>query len=238
MAAPTDSARQGTNITTAGTSHAINVGSPTAGTLLIVLLRYMAAPGAITFVSTNGPYISLVTDSSDATDDTTQIFYRMADGNEGATDTLTTGNSIKLAAICWEVTGAANAAPEISTVNVGTTAANSAQSNNVVPAGPPQDTLYISMMGLDGEGNAPTVQPASYSNLVTANSGTGGLPATNGSVGGGSRQINASSGDDAGVFTHAAATTGWTAYAIAMKAPLFDTESDYYLQAVNRSSVF
>jgi hypothetical protein len=241
MAAPTDSARQPTNVTTANTSHAINVGSPAAGTLLIVFVRYNTAPGTVTFVSTNGTYVSLISDSSDASNDTTEIFYRMAQGNEGATDTMTTGNSVKLGAICWEVTGAANAEPEVSLVNVGTTTANTCQSNNVVPAGPPQDTLYISMGGADGEASAFTGAPASYANLQAANSGTGGLPATNVFMGGASRQINASSGDDAGVFTHGAATTGWTAFAIAIKAPLFEigvADSRAYLQAVQHSNVY
>lgn len=234
MAAPSDSARQGTNITTAGTSHAINVGSPTAGTLLIVFVRFAGAPGTVTFTG----YTQIVSDSSDASDDTTAVYWRWADGNEGATDTLGTANSIKLGAISWEVTGAANEQPNISAVSVGTTVANTCQSNNVVPAGAPCDTLYITMGGEDGESGAFTAAPANYVNLQAANSGTGGLPATNVLMGGASRQINASSGDDAGVFTHAAATTGWTAFAVAIHAPLFGTEPNYYEQAVKRASIF
>lgn len=215
MAAPVDSARQGTNITTAATSHAINVGSPVASTLLIVLVRFAAAPGTVTFTG----YTSIVSDSSDASDDTTQWFWRYADGAEGATDTLTTVNSVKLAAICWEVTGAENAQPPVSTVAAGTTAANTAQSNSAVPTTPPQDTLYISGAGGDGEVGAYTAVPTNYANLVTANSGTGGTAASNCFMGGGSRQIAASASDDAGVFTHAAHTTGWTAFAVAIRPP-------------------
>jgi hypothetical protein len=218
MAAPVDSARQGTNITTAGTSHAINVGSPVSGTLLVVLCRFAAAPGTVTFTG----YTSIASDTSDATDDTTQIFYRLADGTEGATDTLSTTNSVKMCAICWEITGAedpSRSAPAVSTVAVGTTAADSANPDIRAPIVAPQDTLYLAMMGLDGEGNAPTVAPSNFSNLQTANSGTAGSVATNCSIGGASRQLTASSSEDPGTFTHGAAANGWTAYTVAIREP-------------------
>lgn len=218
MAAPVDSARQGTNITTAGTSHAINVGSPAAGTLLIVLVRFAASAGTVAFSG----YSLIFADTSDASDDRTDVWCRLADGTEGATDTLTTTNSVKLAAICWEITGAEDpniSQPEYNTSAVGTTAANGADPGSAAPFGPPADTLYLAMMGLDGEGNAPTVAPSSYSNLTTANSGTGGSAATNCSIGGASRQISSSSSEDAGNFTHGAATTGWTAFTISVRPP-------------------
>lgn len=121
MAAPVDSARQATNISTAATSHNINVGSPVAGTLLIVMVRFAAAPGTVTFTG----YTQLAASTADASDDDTRIYYRWADGTEGATDTLATTSSVKLAAISWEVTGAANPAtvvPGISAAVVGTVA--------------------------------------------------------------------------------------------------------------------
>lgn len=245
MAAPVDSARQGTNVSTAAATWDVNVGSPSAGTLLIVLVRCAAAPGAITFTG----YTQLVLDTSDATDDTTAIYWRQADGTEGATDVFDPTNIIKGCAICWEITGAddptlgGSSIPTVSTVAVGTTAANSANPNSVAPAGAPQDTLYLALMGLDGEGNAPTASPTNYSAVTTANSGTGGAVATNCSIGGGSRQISASSSDDPGVFTHAAATTGWTAYTVAIRPPqpaaaLPPHEPLRAFQAVNRSSVW
>jgi len=213
MASPVDFARQGTNITTAATSWAVNVGSPSAGDLLIVLVRFAAAPGAVTFTG----YTQLGSDASDATDDTTAVYYRWADWAEGATDTLAPTNSVKGCTISWEITGAINpatTAPEISTVAIGTTAANTANPGSRAVTGGPKDVLYLALMGLDGEGNAPTVVPTNYANLVTANSGTAGAVATNCSIGGGSRGILASNSDDPGVFTHPAATTGWTAWTV------------------------
>jgi len=192
MASPVDSARQGTNITTASTSWAVNVGSPVAGTLLIVLVRFAAAPGAVTFTG----YTQLASDSSDATDDTTAVYYRWADGTEGATDTLSPTNSVKGCAICWEITGAApsfSRPPEISTVAVGTTTANTANPGSVSGTGGSKDYLFLALMGLDGEGNAPSAAPTNYVNLQTANSGTTGAVATNNSIGGASRQLTAAS---------------------------------------------
>jgi hypothetical protein len=215
MAAPVDSARQGTNVSTAGTSHAVNVGSPSAGTLLIVLARFAAAPGTVTFTgysSLNGS----TGDASDATDDSTFVFWRWADGTEGATDTCSTANSVKAAFISWEVTGAQNEAPGISTVAVGTTTANTANPGSAAPPSAPQDTLYLALAGGDGEVGAYTAAPTNYANIVAANSGTGGTAASNVLIGGASRQITASSSDDPAAFTHAAHTTGWTAYTVAI----------------------
>jgi hypothetical protein len=216
MAAPSDAARQATSISTAATSHAINVGSPSAGTLLIVFVRYAGAPGTVTFTG----YTQLASDSSDASDDTTAVYYRWADGSEGASDTLSTANSIKLGAICWEITGAENpsfSAPTISTVAVGTTTANTANPSSVAPAGAPQDTLYLALAGGDGEVGAYTAFPTNYANLVTANSGTGGAASSNVFIGGASRALTASSSEDPGAFTHGAHTTGWTAYTVAIR---------------------
>lgn len=235
MAAPTDSARQGTNISTAATTHAINVGSPVIATMLIVFIRYAAAPGTTTFTG----YNRIAQDSSDASDDQTEVYWRWADGNEGATDDLNTANSVKLGAISWEVLGGADIAPPISTVNVGTTAANTCQSNNVAPGLAPQDTLYITMGGGDQEVGAFTAAPTNYTNLATANSGTGGAAATNVIMGGASRQITASSGDDAGVFTHAAMVTGWTAFAVAIReGKSFEAPFQSVQQAVTRKSYY
>jgi hypothetical protein len=217
VAAPADSARQGTNISTASTTWNVNVGSPVAGTLLIVFAHFAADPGAVTFTGYTpfgGP------DASDASDDTTTVFYRQADGAEGATDVLSPTNSVKGATICWEITGAADPSitpPTISTVAVGTTTANTADPTAAVPASPPADTLYLALAGGDGEVGAYTGAPTNYVNLATANSGTGGAAASNCFIGGASRQLTASSSEDPTAFTHAAHSNGWTAFTVAIR---------------------
>lgn len=223
MAHPVDSARVATNISTAATSHNINVGSPVAGTLVIVFVRFAAAPGTVTFTG----YTPIVTaETSDATDDSTYIFYRWADGAEGASDVLTTGNSVKLGAISWEITGAENpsrSAPTVSTVVVGTTTANTANGGSVAPASAPRDTLYLACCGGDGEAVAYTAAPTNYLNLQAANSGTGGAAASNVVMGGAGRGINNSSSEDPGAFTHGAHTTGWTGFTVAIRLPVPNT---------------
>jgi hypothetical protein len=204
-----------TNIATAATSHAINVNSPSAGDLLIVFIRFAAAPGAVTFTG----YTLLVSDASDASDDETHIYWRVADGAEGVSDALSTVNSVKLAAISYRVTGAEAAAPAVSTVAVGTTAANTADPGSVAPTGAPQDTLYLALAGGDGEIGSYSATPASYLNITTANSGTGGAATSNCFMGAARRAILVSSSDDPGVFTHAAHTTGWTAFTVAIRPP-------------------
>lgn len=244
MAAPVDSARQATNVTTAATTHNVNVGSPVVGTLLIVFARFAAAPGAVTFT---GYTVLAGPDATDATDDTTTWFYRWSDGTEGPTDPCNPTNSVKAGYISWEVTGAdnpglgANSVPGVSAVAIGTTVANTCSPNSVAPKQPPQDTLYVVGGGGDQEVGAFTAVPTNYVNLQAANSGTGGAAASNVIMGGASRQISASSSDDAGVFTHAAMVAGWTAFAIAIRAPqagFVDNEALMVLQAVNRSNVY
>lgn len=214
MAAPVDAARP----TTSGLAVSpapINVGSPAAGTMLIVFARFSS--GTQTTTSMSG-YTELARDTSDASDDTTIVWWRWADGTEGATDDITVASSVKHAAICWNVTGTVNEAPAISTVVIGTTAANSANSGSVAPNSAPQDTLYISMSGGDGEGGAYTAAPTNYTNLVTVDSGTGGAVTSNVIIAGASRGVTASSSDDPGVFTHPAHNAGWAAYTVALRA--------------------
>lgn len=216
MASPVDSARQGTNVTTAATTHNVNVGSPAGGVLLIVMGRFPAAPGAVTFTGYTA-IAGLDPNTADASDDSTFVWYRVADGTEGATDPCNPTNSVKGAYLCWEITGAEDPtvqAPEVGTIATGTTTANS-NPGATTPTGGSKDYLFLAMEAHDGEGSAATVAPTNYSNLVTANSGTGGAVATNCIMGGASRQLTAST-EDPGAFTNAAPATGWTAFTIAI----------------------
>jgi hypothetical protein len=217
VASPVDASRTTTGETASVTTHPINVGSPAAGRLLIVALRHMAAPGTITFTG----YTNFASDNSDASDDVTELYWRLADGTEGASDNLTTTGGMRIAGICWQITGAEDPTiqpPECSTVAVGTTAANTANPATLSPTGGSKDYLFLAFMGKDGETGVPTASPTNYSAITTANTGTAGSVGTNGAVGGGSRQLTASS-DDPGVFTHPAANAAWAAYTIAIHPP-------------------
>lgn len=211
MASPVDAGRVATNISTAATSHNINVGSPSAGDILLVIIRVAAASGGVGGQINAWDFLGLFT--GDATDDETFIYAKVATGSEGATQTFTTANSSKLAAICWRITGTIGV-PSAPTEATFTTTANTANPPSASVSGGPLDVLYLALMGLGGEANAPSAAPTNYSNLITANSGTGGAVATNCSVGGATRAISASNSDDPGVFTHAAASSGGNAFTL------------------------
>lgn len=224
MASPVDAQRDEINssssaITSANLSIPAALLTMQAGELTVTLLRWASTPGTVTFTN----FTQLVSDASDATDDTTAVYYRYwtasTDVTGGVPISWTT--SAKYCAITWRITGAANPAtraPEISTVAVGTTAANTANPGSVSGTGGSKDYLFLALMGLDGEGNRPTGVPTNYTNLAWNSTGTTGAVATNCSIGGGSRQLTAAS-DDPGVFTHPAATTGWTAWTVVIHPP-------------------
>lgn len=237
MASPVDSARVATNISTAATSHAINVGSPVAGTLLVACIRFTTFPSTVTFTG----WTQIFTDISDASDDTTEVWWRWADGTEGATNTLTTVNSLKLAAVCYKITGALNAAPSVSGVAFGTTA--NADPAAVNFTGGTQDMLFIAFAGMDSE-TATFTAPTGYGNIALANSGVGGAVPTNCMIATASRQATTTTSEDPPAFTSTAPNTGWTAITIAIKPsgpppdpPVHYRQNSVYATAVRLASV-
>src|SRR5688572_15589658 len=131
MAFPSVVSRTITDIETGATSHNINVGSPSAGNLILNCMRTNTGPGTVTFTG----YTPLVNgDSTDASNDATFIWVRQADGTEGASDPLTTTNTCKIEAVNYVISGAEDPGtqpPEVSTVAVGTTAANTCDPANL-----------------------------------------------------------------------------------------------------------
>lgn len=211
MASPVDSARPTSSITSGGTSLNVNVGSPSAGNLLVVAIRWASAVSAVTFTG----YTNLKSLVSDVSGDDQSLYYRVADGTEGTTDALSWTTAVKCCAICWVITGASTTiAPDVSTDTTGTAANVNPPSVSVT--GGPKDVLYITVYGNDGEVRAATVAPTNYSNLVTANTGTAGAEGTNCELSGATRQITSSSSDDPGAFTNSAPNSGNTAWTIAV----------------------
>jgi hypothetical protein len=186
-----------------------------AGDLLVCFIR-----GSTNLISSFTGWTQLASDASDASDDTSAVYYRLSDGADPVS--LVWNANTKGCAITWRITGAADPAtraPEISTVAVGTTAANTCDPGNVSVTGGPKDVLYLALGCEDGEVGAFTGAPANYTNLQAANSGTGGAASSNTLMGGASRAISASSSDNPGVFTHAAANAGWTAWTVVIHPP-------------------
>lgn len=217
MAFPSRTGVATSSITTAGTSLAVNfLSNPAAGQLLIILVRHAGAPGTITFT---GYTVFAGPDTSDASDDSTALYYRWADGTEGASDTISWVNSVKTCAISYQVIDAENPAtqaPQASTVAVGTGA--NANSTIVTPTGGAKDYFFLLALGMDSE-TATASRPSGYTaDFGPATTGTGGAVATNCMVWMAEQQLNASSEDPA-AWTSSAPNAGWTAWTVAVHPP-------------------
>lgn len=163
-----------------------------SGDLLILELRSNAADTH----STPAGWTSLVlNDASDASNDTQSIWYRVADGTEGASVTVNGTASSKFTSVSLRISGHDSAtAPALSAVATGTTAApNSA---TLTPAGGAKDFLWLSLGGWEGGQADPPTFPTNYTlGQVAASSGTGGSTATNSRSASSGRQLNAATED-------------------------------------------
>lgn len=214
---PTVISRTPTSITTGATSHAINVGSPSAGDLLLILLRINTGPGTWTFTGFTA-ITNADANGDDASNDVLYAYWKVATGAEGADEPASSTNVVKLAAICYRISNAEDPTvqpPETPAPAVFTTVANTADPPTCTPTGGAKDYLWIAWGSGDQEVGAFTAAPSNYTNLTTANTGTAGAVATNIIMGSAERQLNASS-ENPGTFTHAAMATGGSAYTIAV----------------------
>ncbi len=193
MAFPSVAASAVTNGSTAADPVTVNLPSGiVAGSLLIMLIRNAGAN------LTTGPsgWTQLASSGADASDDTTSIFWKKADGSEGSTITVDYASSQKFAAITLRITGHADPAtqpPEISaTANTGT--ATTPNPPDLTPTGGAKDYLWLWMGGWEGEQTSPpTGDPANYTGRLGADSGTAGAVTTNCRVAVSTRQLNAAS---------------------------------------------
>ncbi len=245
MASPVDAGRTNTNITTASDPWTVNMpGSVAAGDLLLMWIR-IAAAGNV--VAITGWSQLLAAESPDASDDTNEIWVKIADGTEGGgSASVDMSTTLKGAAIVWRITGYSGVAffgsgsVEHSTATVSTVANINPASFTPSAPGGSKDYLWLSLIGMDSETG--TATNGTLSNVVSANSGTGGVVATNCIIWGGSLASTASSIDIA-AWTSSAPANGASAYTIAIYPPgvagdVFGTGEVYYLQAVNRASIW
>jgi hypothetical protein len=92
-----------TNVSTNTASATINIGSPTAGQLVVVCARQAGGSSSLTMP---GGWSTIEGNNGDASDDAVIIGYRACDGSEGATITITSGGSSRWAAVALTFTGA------------------------------------------------------------------------------------------------------------------------------------
>jgi hypothetical protein len=200
-----------TSITVGTTTPAYNLpGSISAGETLFIVAR-AAAPGVGGTIS---GWTALATDNTST--DGSYIFYRKADGTEGATASGSGFPNSKHAAVAFRVSGGADptvTAPQVSTVAIG----NSTTPNptTVTPTGGSKDYLFIWAGTWEGEQTSPPASnPTNYSSPAGASTGTGGAVASNAQVAVAFRQLTAAS-EDPGSWTISVADD-WTAWAIAV----------------------
>lgn len=202
MAAPVDADRV-TTANGAATSQSLNLpGSIASGDILVALVR---APASTTISWPAGWTEFIPDNSADASDDVTSGAYRIADGTEGATITVTFGTSRAMAGICYRITGG----DTVSVSSAATGASTTPDPPNYAPfVGHDHETLWIGLVGFDASsGQTVTAAPTSYGNLGTTTSGGAG-------VAGASQQTTASS-ENPGTFTASASVT-WTTWTVAV----------------------
>ena len=212
MAFPSISSTATTNGTAESATPVVNLpASIVAGNTLVVVIR-VRVDGVIGWPA---GWTELLEVFSDASDDRMAWGWRKADGAEGATITLSSGNG-KFAAIAWNIAGAADPTvtpPQLSgTLGTGTSTAPDPPS--CTPTGGAKDYLWLWTGGWEGEQTSPPASnPTNYTlNVIGANSGTAGAVTTNCRVAGAGRQLNAAS-EDPGSWT-ISASDNWMAIAV------------------------
>jgi hypothetical protein len=159
MAAPVDAARATTDQPTGSLSQAVNLpGSISSGDILFAVVRATAG----TTISWPAGWTELDETSLDASDDTQSCAWRIADGTEGATITVTLGTSRPIVALCYRITGG-------DSLVIGTPASNSANANPNSPSldalRSGYDVLWLSVGGFDRSATL-TSGPSGYSNAT------------------------------------------------------------------------
>jgi hypothetical protein len=215
MAFPSIRSQNTTNGTTGTTTPVVNLpATVVAGDILVVFIR-VAVAGAIGWP--NASWHEIIDASDDGADDQNAMAWKVAQGNEGGTTiTLSSGNG-KFSSFSYAIKDAAGdiTPPQLSTVATGTTGQPNA--TTCTPTGGAKDYLWITFTGNEGEQTGVTTYPTNYTLGQTglANSGTGGLPATNTTCCAAARQNNASS-EDAGAWTIAGTLSNWSAWTLAI----------------------
>ena len=192
MAFPTVAATNGGNVTADSTSHTVNLpGGISAGDLLIAIFAVDDTP-TITWPA---GWTQLAEDVGALSEVTASIYYREADGTEGASITVTTDVSEGSAHTTYRITDwHGTSAPEISAVS--SDATSTPDPNSLSPSWGAEDTLWLAVVCYWPGSRTVSSYPTNYTDGIndrwSSSSGTG--------VGSGRRELNSSS-EDPGTFT-------------------------------------
>lgn len=184
-------------------AHAIGLGSPSAGDLLLVFFSAnLSTPSSIVVhEAISGAAWTAIAHSTSGNSSRLAVFAKIAAGGGGDVLTLLTNGAVRATAVCYRITGHG------SSVAVGSFA--SATSTNGDPpavsiSGAAQDVLFIA--ALASASSVASAAPASYGTLTTA-AGTISAVST------ADRNLNATT-DNPGTFTNT--SQNWTAVAVAV----------------------
>lgn len=238
MAAPTDAGRATTNVTSSSLTWNVNYPASIGVSDYLVIFARIAGTQSLSMPA--GWTAHVIGDTSDATDDVTYVWGKVAVGTETGTLAVSAPVGGKGAVIMWRITGHNGGiwlpVPTPATYTTSANTANPPASGTMTS----DDYLVLALAGHDGETSTFTAAPTNYVNLASANSGTGGAVATNCIIAGASRQLTAITSEDPGTFTHGAASNGGTALTIAIRQ-LVPRSADFKehritKQAVNRAA--
>ena len=209
MAAPVDAARATYDGSTSTTTHAVTLpGGIAAGDILVMCVRTPTTIGSFTWPAGWTKLDTAGDRGIDASDDFQQIAWRIADGSEGATVTVTLNVAARLAALTYRITGGTRAT--LSAIASGTSANPNSPAHTVVP---PNDVLWLSVGGIEGARTI-TTAPSGYANAtIIANTGTTGTGQC--SVFGASLGVTGDASEDPGAWT-LSASDDWMIWTVAV----------------------
>lgn len=211
MAFPTVVGTPTETVLSNATSHTINF-TQTTGNLVVIFLGLSDTAQAL---STVGDSFTNLTNATV----TFHVLYKVLDGSEGGNVVVTVGSNTKGAAIAYNISGFdSSKAPAISTVATGTSTLP--DPGSLSPSGGAADYLWLAAFRQNGEENdddtwcnqAPGTPV--FTGLVQTTSGTGGLPATNGSIASAHYSANAATVDPGTFETDQ--SLAWRAYTLAI----------------------
>lgn len=217
MAFPSIVTRGEGSIVASDTVVNLNTFSPSAGDLLLGFCAYNADPGALNFGSTG-----FVAHSGGAT--VAQVYWKIADGSEGASVSFTTANNQRNAHISYRISGhgvSSEADIEISTAATGTSTTPNPGSVTLPST---QDWLFLAWFRLAGEeldddtwcNSGPTNYTfTSATNGYQKSTGTAGAASANCSIAAAERTLNTAGPEDPGTFS-VDLSLAWTAFTVAI----------------------
>ena len=207
MAFPTSTSATATTFATSVTSMAVNMpASIASGDLLIA---GVGVRNAGTWTPPSG-WTVLNEQAGGGAVGESGVWYKIANGSEGATQTWTAGTATTAAWHVRKVTSwHGTTPPEYTSTNGDAVAVNPP---SLTPSWGAADTLWIAFSGSSAQAMTYSAAPTNYGDLASTTASTGGGASNCGSA---TRQLNATS-DDPGTFT-TSTNRWWAAFTIAVR---------------------